>query len=83
MCPDHGKSRKLVRHGDDLRIEDFCCRKVVELAAKNAGPGTSPGTRRLDQARTSTSTRWSWSGRRRSASSWRHCASSARSCRKR
>ena len=39
VCPDHGKSPKLVRRGDDLRIEDFCCKKVAEMAAKNAGIG--------------------------------------------
>jgi hypothetical protein len=39
VCPDHGKSPKLVRHGDDLRIEDFCCKKVAEMAANNAGIG--------------------------------------------
>jgi hypothetical protein len=39
VCPDHGRSPKLVRHGDDLQIEDFCCKKVAEMAAKNAGLG--------------------------------------------
>jgi hypothetical protein len=39
ICPDHGTSPKLVRHGDDLRIENFCCKKVAEMAAKNAGLG--------------------------------------------
>jgi hypothetical protein len=39
VCPDHGKSPKLVRHGDDLRIEDFCCKTVAEMAARNAGIG--------------------------------------------
>lgn len=39
VCPDHGESPKLVRQGDDLQIVDFCCRKVAELASKNAGLG--------------------------------------------
>jgi hypothetical protein len=39
VCPDHGQSPTLVRHGDDVRIEGFCCKKVAEMAAKNAGLG--------------------------------------------
>jgi hypothetical protein len=37
VCPDHGKSPKLVRRGDNLTIENFCCKKVVEIASKSAG----------------------------------------------
>jgi hypothetical protein len=39
VCPDHGKSPRLARHGEGLRIGDFCCRKVAEMAMKNAGLG--------------------------------------------
>ncbi len=39
VCLEPGKQPRLVRDGDELRIEDFCCRKVAEAAARNAGFG--------------------------------------------